>query len=286
MVSEIEHKSVIDPALRLREKGFVVEFVPVDRLGRVRIDILESMLDDSVGLVSVMAANNEIGVLQDIRTIGSVCSDHDVLFHCDFVQGVGFVPCFPSSDNIAFATFSAHKMYGPKGIGALFVAGGMKPDFEGMILGGGQERGLRAGTLNLAGIVGLATAMTLQILEAPERKMHLKLLADTFLSRLKAIGIRFELNGDLENRLPGNLNLWFNDVVAEELILSLPELAFSNGSACNSRAISPSHVLTAIGCDRDRAFESVRISFGKDNTLQESISAAELISKKIIEFKK
>lgn len=286
LVSAIEHKSVIDPALRLKEVGFVIEFIPVDSKGRLKIDVLESMIDESVGLVSVMAANNEIGVLQDVRTIGAVCNDNDVLFHCDFVQGVGFVPCFPHSDSIAFATFSAHKMYGPKGIGALFVAGGMKPDFEGMILGGGQERGMRAGTLNLPGIIGLSTALSLQISESKTRNVHLKFLSESFLSRLNARGVIFEINGDLDNRLPGNLNLWFKDVVADELILSLPQLAFSNGSACNSRAISPSHVLTAIGCDRVRAFESIRISFGKDNSLEDVLLAADSISNQILALKK
>ena len=281
LVSAVEHKSVLDPAFLLKEQGFVVDLIPVNSEGLVEVDALESMIDDQVGLVSVMGANNEIGTIQDLLSIGEICGERDVLFHTDFAQGVGYLdPCLKEAQ-VAFATFSAHKCYGPKGVGALYIAGGTKSGLHPMIVGGGQEKALRSGTLNVPGIVGLAEAIRLQVEESSQRAEHLLQLRDVFLSELREQRVNFKINGTMRRRLPGNLNLWFEGVEAEQLIYSLPEIVFSNGSACNSRAISPSHVLTAIGCDRTRAFESIRISFGKDNSIDEVRLAAWKVGERV-----
>lgn len=286
LISTLEHKSVIEPALALREKGFQVDWIPVDRDGLINFDKLNQLLGPQVGLVSIVAAHNEIGVVQNLEAIAELCRERDVLFHTDFAQGVGYVPLDLSSLGVAFATFSAHKCYGPKGVGALYVAGGAKDGLRGLILGGGQEGGFRSGTLNVPGIVGMAEAVRLQVIEGQARAEHVRLLSKAFLEVLNGAGVQYHLNGHLERRLPGNLNLWFEGVEAEQLILSLPGIAISNGSACNSRALSPSHALTAIGCDRERAFESVRISFSKDNTLDEVVRAAQQIAAKAKELAK
>jgi len=284
LLSAIEHKSVIEPIALLKQRGFEVDFIPVDRDGLINLDSFGQLLCPRVGLVSIVAANNEIGVIQDLEAISEVCRENDVLFHTDFAQGVGYVPLNLNSLGIAFATFSGHKCYGPKGVGALFIAGGAKPELNSMILGGGQEGGLRSGTLNVPGIVGFAEAVRLQVAEGQARADHVRLLVKAFLDVMLESGIRFHLNGHPSRRLPGNLNLWFEGVEAEQLMMSLPGIVISNGSACNSRALSPSHVLTAIGCDRERAFESVRISFSKDNQLDEVVHAAKQIAAKVTEL--
>ena len=265
-----EHKAVLDSCERLEKEGFEVTYVPVGTDGLVNPDELRSALSERTILVSVMAANNEIGVLQPIREIGELCREHSVLFHSDAVQAVGKVPIDVQAMNIDLMSITAHKIYGPKGVGALYVRH-KKPEVRlaPLIDGGGHELGMRSGTLNVPGIVGLGKACELSMQEMAEESRRLSALRDCLkhgiLSRLEGVHI----NGSMERRLPQNLNLSFDGVEGEALMTCLDGIAVSSGAACRSMASESSYVLRALGTGEDRAQSSIRFGLGRFNTQEE-----------------
>lgn len=261
LVSPIEHHAVLHCAQRLAREGFEVEWLPVDGEGRVPPEAVAERLRDETLLVAVMHANNEIGTLQPIAEIAALAAARGVPVHCDAVQTVGHLPVDVGELGVSLLAASAHKFHGPKGVGLLYVRRGVRP--EPLLLGGGQERQRRAGTENVAGIVGLATALRLALADQATEAARQTTLRDRLIERLLAIpGSR--LNGSRAQRLPNNVNLSFERVSGESLMILLDgrDIAVSTGSACSSGATDPSHVLLAIG-DRDRAFGSIRLTLGR-----------------------
>lgn len=260
----IEHKSVLEPLRYLASQGFDVVYLPVDLHGRVDLEAAERLIDEETLLVSVQTANNEIGTLQEIAQIVAIAKVHGALVHTDAAQAVGKIPIDVEVWGVDLLSISAHKLYGPKGVGALYVRGGpRKGPLMPLAFGGGQEGGLRPGTLNVPGIVGLGEACALAYEEMAQEAERVRKLRDRLEEGLKERIPGLKVNGDLKNRLPGNSSLTFPGVEAEALILNLPELALSMGSACNSGALEPSYVLTAIGLSREDASSTVRIGLGR-----------------------
>ncbi|PYV28563.1 MAG: IscS subfamily cysteine desulfurase [Acidobacteria bacterium] len=265
-----EHKAVLDPCQHLEQEAFDVTCVPVGPDGRVDPDDVKRALRDETILVTVMAANNEIGVLQPMAEIGRPCRERAILFHTDAVQAVGKVPIDVEALGIDLLSISAHKIYGPKGVGALYVRGrnpavGLAP----LIEGGGHERGMRSGTLNVPGIVGLGKACELCRQEMPEESGRLRALRDRLkegiVSGLEGVSV----NGSLEHRLPHNLNVGFSGIEGESLLVGMNDVAVSLGSACMSARREPSYVLKALGVSDERAQSSVRFGLGRFNTEEE-----------------
>jgi cysteine desulfurase len=260
-----EHRSVLDPCRRLEAEGWRVTYLPVDPDGIVRLEDLSGAMTDRTVLVSVMAANNEIGVLQPLKEMAAVAHRHGALFHTDAVQAMGKVSLDVDEDDVDLASVSAHKLYGPKGVGALFVRrrgrrASLRPLFE----GGGHERALRSGTLNVAGIVGLGAACAIAAEEQREEAVRLARLRDRLLDRLRVGLDEVTVNGSLERRLPGNLNVSFERVDGEALLVSLTDVAVSSGAACTSA--EPSHVLLALGRSTEVALASLRFGLGRWTT--------------------
>ena len=271
-----EHRAVLDPIGRLGRRGFEVTLLPVLPAGDRRAGwldpqrVADAIRDDTL-LVSVMLANNEIGIIQPIAEIGSICRQRGVLFHCDATQAVGKIPVDVASLHVDLMSFSAHKIYGPKGVGALYVRRGSPPvRLEPQIDGGGQERGLRSGTLNTPGIIGLAKAIELCLDELPSETERLRRLRDRLFNELCHRVEGLSLNGpaldDPGLRLAGNLNVGFPDVDGEALMMNMRRIAVSSGSACTSSTPEPSHVLRALGLSDDRARASLRFGIGRFNT--------------------
>jgi cysteine desulfurase len=229
------------------------------------------------GLVSVMYANNEIGTIQPVREIGAICRERGVPFHCDAAQAFGRIPVDVEADGVDLMSFSAHKMYGPKGVGALYVRR-RKVRLTGQMDGGGHESGMRSGTLNVPGIVGFGQACALSAASMVEEGERLQGLRDRLLAALQAGIDGLRVNGTMEDRLPGNLNVSFTGVDAEALLMSLPDIALSTGSACSSATVEPSHVLRAIGVPPDLAHGSVRFGLGRFNTEEEIDYAASRVT--------
>jgi len=279
-----EHKAVLDPLGWLGQQGFEVTLLSVEqqgspRAGLISVDQLEQALRPETAIVSVMLANNEIGVLQPIAEIGRICRARGVHLHCDATQAVGKLPVDVESLGVDLMGFSAHKLYGPKGVGALYVR--QRTRIEPRIFGGGQEFGLRSGTLNVPGIVGFAKAIELAIAELPREAHRLAALRRRLHDRLVTEVPDALLNGpalDAEGlRLPGNLNLAFPQVDGEALIMSIGDLAVSSGSACTSANPEPSHVLRALGLQDDLVRTSLRFGLGRFNTEEEVDFAAKAV---------
>lgn len=268
ITTAIEHHAVLHSAQALEGEGFEVTYLPVDELGRVSVQDVKDAIRPDTALVSVMYANNEIGTIQPIREVGAVCREAGVLFHTDAVQAAGILPIDVKADNIDMMAISAHKFHGPKGVGALYCKKGLFP--EALIDGGAQERGHRAGTENVAGIAGMAKAFSDACAEMKEKAERLSVMRDEVQEGLLKIHDS-RLNGDPENRLPGNLNVSFSGVDGQSLLfdLDLQGLAASSGSACASGSVDPSHVLMAIGIPYEMAHGSLRISLGKYNKKEE-----------------
>ena len=277
-----EHKSLLVPANQLAKEGFDVTVLSVSSDGLLDMRELEQALKPETVLVSIMTANNEIGVIQPIEQIGALCRKREILFHTDATQGIGKIPIDVKKQNIDLLSLSAHKIYGPKGIGALYIRR-RKPrvKLNALLLGGDQERGMRAGTLNTPAIVGLGAAIQFAIHELPMESKRLAKLRDQLLAELnrRIQGIR--VNGSLGQRLPGNLNVSIQGVDSEALLFSLKRIAISSGSACTSLSVEPSHVLTALGLDREDALSSIRISIGRFNTEEDIEIAIEEISQQV-----
>ncbi len=275
----IEHKSVLRPIQELVHQGFELTLLPVDHRGVVDQDRASELIDSSTLLVSVQAANNEIGTLQSIRAFSALAHSKGALMHCDAAQAVGKIPIDVRDLSLDFLSLSAHKMYGPKGVGALFVRQGTRNDrLQPIVLGGGQELGFRAGTENVPGVVGFGEACRICYSEMDEESSRISQLRDLLEMQLRAAIPDVNINGNQTGRLPGNSSLTFPGIDAEALILNVPQLALSMGSACNSGALEPSYVLTAIGLIRDLAFSTIRVGIGRFTTQAEVLEAVRCIA--------
>jgi cysteine desulfurase len=264
-----EHKAVLDTCKHLEEWGYKVTYLPVESDGRIDLNRLETSLTERTTLVSVMAANNETGVLQPIEEIGKLCRARGILFHSDAVQALGKVPFDVDRMNLNLASLTAHKVYGPKGCGALYVRADAAVKLVPMIHGGGHERGMRSGTLNVPGIVGFGRACEIALEEMPEESCRIvglrNRLRDKLLSGLDGVMI----NGSMEHRLPGNLNVSFLHVEGETLMTGVKEIAVSSGSACSSDKVDLSHVLKGLGLSDERVTCAIRFGIGRFNTEEE-----------------
>jgi cysteine desulfurase len=262
-----EHKAVLDSCKRLEKYGFRVTYMPVMKDGLVDLDDLKRAMDEKTILVTLMAANNEIGVLQPIAEIGKLCHERGVLFHTDATQAVGKVPIDVQKMNIDLMSISAHKMYGPKGVGALYVRRkNPRVQVSPIIDGGGHERGMRSGTLNVPGIVGLGKACAICHEEMPQESKRLSGLRDRLKDKLMGGLDEVYINGSMEHRLPNNLNISFAYVEGESLLMGINDIAVSSGSACTSATLEPSYVLKALGTGDDLAHSSIRFGIGRFNT--------------------
>ncbi len=275
-----EHKAVLDTMRELEREGFEVTYLGVQENGLVDLAELKAAIRPDTTLVSTMWVNNEIGVIQDIAAIGQICKEHDVLLHVDAAQATGKVHINVRELNIGLMSMSAHKTYGPKGIGALYVRRKPRVRLEAQMHGGGHERGFRSGTLATHQIVGMGEAYRLARLEMDAENERILALRNRFLDAIKDIDEVY-INGDLQQRVPQNLNVSFNFVEGESLIMAVKELAVSSGSACTSASLEPSYVLRALGRNDELAHSSLRITFGRFTTEAEVDFAAELIKSKI-----
>jgi cysteine desulfurase len=265
ITSKIEHKAVLDSCRQLEREGFEVTYLEPGNDGLIQPAAVAAAIRPDTILVSLMHVNNEIGVINDIKTIGAICREKKVLFHVDAAQSTGKVDIDVEAMNIDLMAFSAHKSYGPKGIGALYVRRKPRVRLEAQMHGGGHERGFRSGTLPTHQIVGMGEAFRIARLEMHEEAIRIKTLRDRLLNGLQDLEEVY-VNGDLEHRIAGNLNVSFNFVEGESLIMALKELAVSSGSACTSASLEPSYVLRALGLNDELAHSSLRFSIGRFTT--------------------
>ncbi len=265
-----EHKAVLDTCKRLEKRGCRVTYLPVRPDGLIDLDQLRDSITDKTILVSIMYGNNEIGTIQDIRTIGQICHEKGVLFHTDATQAVGKIPVDVIADNIDLLSCTAHKMYGPKGVGALYVRRkNPRVQLTAQMDGGGHERGMRSGTLNVPGIVGFGKAAELCQQLMPEEMPRLQRLRDKLKDGILAELDEVYINGTMERRLPHNLNMSFAYVEGESLLMGINDIAVSSGSACTSATLEPSYVLKALGAGDDLAHSSIRFGLGRFTTEEE-----------------
>src|ERR1700726_778244 len=265
-----EHKAVLDTCKRLEKYGYRVTYMPVQKDGLVDLDDLKRAMDDKTILVTIMPANNEIGLLQPFAEIGKLCRERGVIFHTDATQAVGKVPVDVIKQNIDLASISAHKMYGPKGVGALYVRRkNPRVQISAIIDGGGHERGMRSGTLNVAGIVGLGKACAIASEEMSREAVQLASLRDRLRDRIMNRLDETYINGFKEHRLPGNLNISFAYAERDSLLMGINDIGVSSGSACTSATLEPSYVLKALGVGEDLAHTSIRFGIGRFNTAEE-----------------
>jgi cysteine desulfurase len=265
-----EHKAVLDTCKKLEKNGFRVTYLPVQGDGLIDLDMLREAITDKTILVTIMYANNEIGVIQPVPEIGKICREKGVFFHTDGVQAIGKVPVDVNKDNIDLMSITAHKLYGPKGVGALYVRRkGPRVQLTAQMDGGGHERGMRSGTLNVPAIVGLGEACAICQREMPEETKRLQYLRDKLRAKLESELDEIYLNGSWEHRLPHSLNLSFAYVEGESLLMGINDVAVSSGSACTSATLEPSYVLKALGLGDDIAHSSIRFGIGRFNTEEE-----------------
>jgi cysteine desulfurase len=275
---QTEHNAVLDPCIYLQSLGFEITLLPVKANGLIDLELLEKAIRPDTILVSIMAANNEIGVLQPLAEIGNICHQAGVIFHTDAAQAIGKIPLDVESMKIDLLSMTAHKVYGPKGIGALYVRRkNPRVQIVPQLHGGGHERGMRSGTLSTPQIVGFAKAVEIALAEQNSESERLLNLRTNLWSKLQKIS-NIHVNGDLKGRLPGNLNVSFEDVDGAALLLGLqPIVALSSGAACSSTKTAPSHVLLALGLSEKCAYASLRLGIGRFNTAAEIDRAAEHI---------
>ena len=268
ITSKFEHHAVLHTVKALEKEGFSVTYLDVHEDGIVRVGELEQAITNKTALVTIMYANNEIGTIQTIREIGAICRKHKVLFHTDAVQAAGNIKIDVNEQNIDLLSISGHKFHGPKGVGVLFIRNGVS--IERLIEGGAQERGQRAGTENVAGIVGLSTALKIACDNMPQRNANLIAMRDKLIENLLKIK-HSRLNGHRTKRLPGNVNLSFSGIEGESLLLMLNAngICASSGSACTSGSLDPSHVLLAIGLPHEIAHGSLRLSLSDENSMDD-----------------
>ena len=265
-----EHKAVIDTCKKLEKQGGRVTYLPVQKDGRINLDDLRSAITDKTILITIMTANNEIGVLQPIAEIGAIAKEKGILFHTDAVQAVGKVPFNVADAKVDLVSMSAHKLYGPKGVGALYVRRrNPRVLLAEQINGGGHERGMRSGTLNVPGIVGLGKAAAIAQAEMATEGERLRMLRDRLNKKLHSNLDELYINGSMEHRLPHNLNVSFAYVEGESLLMGINDVAVSSGSACTSASLEPSYVLKALGAGDDLAHSSIRFGLGRWTTEEE-----------------
>lgn len=270
ITSAIEHKAVLDTCLALEQKGYEISYVPVDSTGRVDLVELRKLIRPDTILVSIMFANNEIGSINPVAEIGKLCKEKGVLFHTDAVQAAGKAEIDVQAQGIDLLSLTAHKIYGPKGVGALYVRRkGPRVRLSPIVHGGGHERGMRSGTLNVPGIVGFGKAAELAKKYLPEETARVKRLCDRLWTGIQEQLDEVYLNGHPEHRLPNNLNVSFAFVEGESLMMGMKELAVSSGSACTSASLEPSYVLKSIGVGEDLAHTSIRFGLGRFTTEEE-----------------
>ncbi len=276
-----EHKCVLDTCRHLEQQGFEVTYLPVQKNGLIDLDVLRAAVTDKTVVVSIMAVNNEIGVIQPLAEIGKICREKKAFFHTDAAQAVGKIPLDVEAMNIDLMSISGHKIYGPKGIGALYVRRKPRVRLVPLIVGGGQERGFRSGTLPTPLCVGLGEAAEIAMKEMDGEAKRLAKLQARMLKGLQGRkGLNAKLtdihvNGDLEHRIPGNLNIGFAFVEGESLMMGIKGLSVSSGSACTSASLEPSYVLRALGVEEDMAHTSLRIGLGRFTTEQEVDTAVD-----------
>jgi cysteine desulfurase len=276
-----EHPAVLEPLRKLAGIGFEVDVLPVDKAGLPDLEMLAASISDRTLLVSISAANNEIGTLAPLAAIGEIAHSRGALLHTDAAQAVGKIDIDVEREGVDLLSFCAHKLYGPKGVGALYVRREHQPKLESCIDGGGHERGLRGGSLNVPGIVGFGAACEVAERERPIEARRLAALRGRFHVGLSELVSNLELNGPEEGRLPGNLNLRVLGVDADALMANSPGLAFSAGSACSAATPTPSHVLLGIGLSHEAAEESARFGFGRPTTPEEVDEAVDQLASAI-----
>ncbi|HEY1011310.1 MAG TPA: aminotransferase class V-fold PLP-dependent enzyme, partial [Herpetosiphonaceae bacterium] len=277
ITSAIEHHAVLHATEYLAKFGFEVTVLPVDSEGLVNPEDLRAAIRPTTVLASIMYANNEIGVIQPIAELGAICREHDVLFHTDAVQAGGTLPLDMKALNVDLLSLAAHKFYGPKGVGMLYVRRGVP--LLPQVNGGSQERRLRAGTENVPGIVGLATALKLAAERYEQNAAHCAMLRDRLIAGIEAAIPHVHLNGHRTRRLPNNVNISFEFIEGESMLLLLDQqnISASSGSACTSGSLEPSHVLTALGMSVERAHGSLRLTVGHENTVEQIDRVLELL---------
>jgi cysteine desulfurase len=275
-----EHKAVLDTCKHLEKKGCRVTYLPLKGDGLVDLDMLRDSITDKTILISIMYANNEIGVIQPVKEIGRIAKERGVLFHSDAVQACGKIPVNVLEDGIDLLSITGHKLYGPKGVGALYVRRkSPRVQLTAQMDGGGHERGMRSGTLNVPGIVGLGAACAIAQQEMPAESARLGALRDKLRATLEANLEEVYINGSMEHRLPNNLNMSFAYVEGESLLMGINDIAVSSGSACTSATLEPSYVLKALGLGDDLAHTSIRFGLGRFNTEEE----VDYVAKKMID---
>ncbi len=276
-----EHKATLDSCKRLEKHGYEVTYLGVRPDGLIDLDLLARTITDKTILVSIMLANNEIGVVQPVAQIGELVKAKGAFFHIDAVQGVGKIPFHVDAAHADLVSLSAHKMYGPKGVGALWVRRKPRTRLTAQIDGGGHERGMRSGTLNVPGIVGFGRAAELAVSEMPEESKRLLALRERLRRKLQESVTDTFVNGSMEHRLPGNLNISMGYVEGEAMLMALKDVAVSSGSACTSASLEPSYVLRALGVDEELAHSSLRFGIGRFNTEEEIDYVAALVIEKV-----
>ncbi|SMP21694.1 cysteine desulfurase family protein [Chryseobacterium profundimaris] len=276
-----EHKAVLDTCAQLEKDGFRVDYLDVDHLGNINLSELESLITETTLMVCVMLVNNETGVTHPIKRIGEIAHQKNCYFFCDATQAVGKIPVNVKDLNVDLMAFSAHKFYGPKGIGALYIASAIKNKIQPQIQGGGQQNNLRSGTLNVPGIIGLGKAAEIALLEMEQDAQKIKALRGHLENELLKIP-QTSINGDHSARIFNTTNICFEGIYSEDLILSLGNICVSSGSACNAVTTKPSHVLQAMGMSDRDALASIRFSIGKYTTLSEIETAVEKIEKTVL----
>ena len=279
-----EHKAVLDTCRQLEREGFEVTYLAPRSSGLIDLNDLRAAIRDDTILMSIMHVNNEIGVIQDIKAIGEIAREHKIVFHVDAAQSPGKAEIDLQGMNIDLMSLSAHKVYGPKGIGALYVRRKPRVRIEAQIHGGGHERGMRSGTLATHQIVGMGEAFRIAKEEMAEDNERILMLRNRLLNGLKEID-EIYINGDLEQRIPGNLNISFNFIEGESLIMALKDIAVSSGSACTSASLEPSYVLRALGRDDELAHSSIRFTIGRFTTAEEIDYATQLIQSAVVKLR-
>ena len=285
ITSAVEHDAILKPCKRLEENGFTVDYLPVNEFGMIKPHTLQSHISDKTRLVSVMFGNNEVGTIQDIPALSKICNEHNVPFHTDAVQAVGKVPIDVKKQSIDMLSMSSHKLYGPKGVGALYIKNGT--DISPVMLGGGQECGLRSGTENVADIVGFGKACEMAKNNLNENITHVKNLRDTLIDRIFQEIPHVTLNGHPQSRLPNNAHLTFLGVNGEDLLIKLDEygIAASTGSACSINTQKASHVLQAMGFSLEQITGSLRMTTGIFNDQKEIDHTVNILHKVIQELR-
>lgn len=278
-----EHPAVLDTCKELERNGFDVTYLPVNHQGIIDLDLLKNSIRNNTILITIMAANNEIGVLAPLIKIGQLARDNDIFFHTDATQAIGYVPISVDKMNIDLLSISGHKIYGPKGVGALYVRKiSPRVKLHEQIHGGGHERGMRSGTHNVPGIVGLGEAMRIAVKLLPSEVKRLTKLRDKLFADLKTELENIELNGHETYRLPNNLNIYLPKIDARSLIVQLNNrVALSTGSACSTAKVIPSHVISALNLEQNRASNSIRLGLGRFTTVHELSSVAKVVSEQV-----